>query len=132
MPPRAVPEQFTPAELELMHILWEGGASTVQMVLERLPANRRLAYTTVQTMLGVLHRKRKVRRRYKNRAFWYEPAVTRDGAERSAIGDLVRRLFNGRPERLVLSMVESEQLSAEAIRELQRSLDAALSRKKES
>jgi predicted transcriptional regulator len=133
MPPRALPEQFTPAELELMHILWERGRATVQMVMDRLPPDRRLAYTTVQTTLGVLHRKRKVRRRYENRAYWYEPAVTRDGAARSAVGDLVKRLFDGRPERLVLSMVQNEQLTAEAIRDLQRSLDAALAqRKKES
>lgn len=131
MAPRKVDSgQFTPAELELMQILWEHGPATVQMVLDHLPAGRSLAYTTVQTVLGVLHRKSKVKRLYKNRAYYYEAAVSREKAAKSAIGDLVKRLFGGEPEQLVLAMVETQQLTPEKIEELQRLLDEALERRR--
>src|SRR5947207_2292010 len=53
---KAKPGRFTEAELELMDILWDSGACTVQGVIDRLPPSRPLAYTTVQTVLNVLHR----------------------------------------------------------------------------
>jgi hypothetical protein len=53
--PRRKSEQMTPLELEIMQVLWETGPATVQTVQREL--KRELAYTTVQTMLTVLHRK---------------------------------------------------------------------------
>ena len=117
---------LTPAELELMDILWKTGPATVQMVLDRLPLDRCLAYTTVQTVLGVLHRKRKVARTYKNRAYHYDPAVSRAAVANMAVGDLLKRLFGGEPERLVMSMIETKQLTPAKIADLQRLLDDAL------
>ena len=57
---------LTPLELEIMHVLWNEGASNVQAVQQHL--ERELAYTTVQTMLNILHRKGKVKRILKDRA----------------------------------------------------------------
>ena len=105
-----------------MDILWETGSATVQMVVNRLPPDRSLAYTTVQTVLGILHRKGKVKRTYKSRAYHYEPAVSRAGVANHAVRDLVKRLFGGEPERLVLSMIETEQLTPAKIADLQRLL----------
>src|SRR5262249_50084897 len=68
-------ERLTPLELEIMNILWETGAANVHTVQERL--DRELAYTTVQTMLNILHRKGRVKRTLKDRAYVYKPAVTR-------------------------------------------------------
>ncbi len=53
-------EHLTPLELEIMHVLWETGPANVQSVQQHL--ERELAYTTVQTMLNILHRKGKVKR----------------------------------------------------------------------
>ena len=117
-------DQLTPAELELMNILWQCGVATVQAVVARLPEHRKLAYTTVQTVLNVLHRKGKVKRTYFGRAYHYEPMITRTGATASAIRELVNRLFGGVPERLVAAMIETEQLTPEKINELQRILNA--------
>lgn len=125
MPPRITPHRLTPAELELMNILWERGPSTVQAVVEHLPAGRTLAYTTVQTVLNTLHRKGRVRRVLRNRAYFYEAAVTRERAAGSALKDLVRNLFGGSAERLVLAMVETKQITPEGLRQLQRLVDAA-------
>ena len=108
-----------------MKILWEHGPSTVQMVADHLPASRDLAYTTVQTVLNTLHRKGKVRRVLKSRAFYYEPAVSHKRAAGQALREMVRNLFGGSPERLVLTMLETKQLSAEKLHDLQRVVDAA-------
>ena len=115
---RLAPEQLTPLELEIMKVLWETGPAPVQSVQERLPQEPKLAYNTVQTMLNVLHRKGKVRRAMQGRAFLYEPAVTRTQAAGQAVGDLVQRMFDGSAEDLVLSLVETRQLTPEKLARL--------------
>ncbi|HKE56371.1 MAG TPA: BlaI/MecI/CopY family transcriptional regulator [Pyrinomonadaceae bacterium] len=72
---RSKTEHLTPLELEIMHVLWETGPANVQTVQQKL--NRELAYTTVQTMLNILHKKGKVKRNLKDRAYFYKPAVSR-------------------------------------------------------
>src|SRR5207249_5200083 len=68
-------ERLTPLELEIMHVLWDTAPANVQTVQQHL--KRELAYTTVQTMLNILHRKGKVKRTLKDRAYFYKPAVSR-------------------------------------------------------
>jgi len=121
MPPKKKSEQLTPLETEIMNVLWEISPATVQTVQQRLP--RELAYTTVQTMLNVLVRKKKVRRTLKDRAYYYRPAVKRDQVAGSAVKDLIDRLFGGSAESLVMSLVESRQLTPEKLERLQRMLE---------
>ena len=118
-------DQLTPLELEIMKVLWETGAATVQTVQQHLPPERTLAYTTVQTMLNVLLRKGKVKRTLKDRAFHYRPAVNRLQAVRQAMGDIIDRLFAGSPESLVLSLVETKQLTPEQLAELTKLVNQA-------
>ncbi len=115
---RKTAEPLTPLELEIMKVLWETGPAPVQTVMERLAPARKLAYNTVQTMLNVLLRKGKVRRESRGRAFLYEPVVSRLQASRLAVSDLVHRMFDGSPESLVLSLVETRQLTPEKLAEL--------------
>lgn len=115
---RKTAEPLTPLELEIMKVLWETGPASVQTVQERLAPDRKLAYNTVQTMLNVLLRKGKVRRESQGRAFFYEPVVSRVQASRVAVSDLVRRMFDGSAESLVLSLVETRQLTPEKLAEL--------------
>jgi len=72
---KAKDHSLTPTELEIMNVLWETGPANVQTIQQRLP--RELAYTTVQTMLNILHRKGKVRRSLKRRAYFYKAVVSR-------------------------------------------------------
>jgi BlaI family penicillinase repressor len=111
-------EQLTPLELEIMKVLWETGPAPVQAVQERLSAARPLAYNTVQTMLNVLHRKGRVRRELKDRAYHYEPTLSRLEASGQAVGDLVQRMFDGSAESLVLSLVEARHLTPEKLARL--------------
>ena len=115
MPRRAATGGLTPLELEIMKVLWGAGPLPVQAVQERLAPGRKLAYNTVQTMLTVLHRKGKVKRTLKDRAHYYAPSVSRMQATRQVVGDLVQRLFEGSPEGLVMSLVETRQLTPEKL-----------------
>jgi predicted transcriptional regulator len=114
---------LTPLELEIMQVLWETGASTVSEVIPKLKAE--LAYTTVQTMLMVLLRKGKVKRTQEGRAFRYRPVVSRERASGSAVEDLVRRMFGGSAEALLMAMVDAQQISAEELERLARKVAAA-------
>ena len=119
--PRKQSEQLTPVELDIMQVLWETGPATVQTVQQRLP--REAAYTTVQTMLNVLHRKGKVKRTLKDRAYLYKPTVSRSQVVSQTIGDIVNRLFGGSAESLLMSMVESKHLTPAKLAKLNRLLE---------
>jgi len=109
-------EHLTPLELEIMHVLWETGAANVQTVQQQL--KRELAYTTVQTMLNILHRKGKVKRALKERAYFYKPAVSRRQEVSQHVSDLVERLFGGSAESLVVSLLETKHLTPEKLARL--------------
>lgn len=113
-------ERLTPLELEIMKVLWETGAANVQTVQQRL--ERELAYTTVQTMLNILHRKGKVKRALKDRAYFYRPAVSRSQVVKQAVNDLVEHLFGGSVENLVMSLVETKHLTPEKLNRLNKLL----------
>jgi BlaI family transcriptional regulator, penicillinase repressor len=104
---------LTPLELQIMQVLWDGGPATVAAVQERLGSD--LAYTTVQTMLNVLLRKKKVRRTESGRAFTYEAAVSRQGATGAAVKDLVSRMFGGSGEALLMALIDAKQITPEEI-----------------
>jgi BlaI family penicillinase repressor len=114
-------EQLTPLELEIMKVLWETGPANVQTVQQHL--GRELAYTTVQTMLNVLHRKGKAKRTLKDRAYFYRPAVSRSQVIGHAVGDLIERMFGGSAESLVMSLVETRHLTPEKLSKLNKLLE---------
>src|ERR1043165_7104452 len=114
-------ERLTPLELEIMHVLWETGAANVQTVQQHL--KRELAYTTVQTMLNILHRKGKVKRTLKDRAYFYKPSVSRSQFLGHAVNDMVERLFGGSAESLVMSLVETKHLTPEKLARLNQLLE---------
>jgi predicted transcriptional regulator len=104
---------LTPLELEIMQVLWAAGPSTVADVQAKLGSD--LAYTTVQTMLNVLLRKKKVRRSPLGRAFAYQPAISREGATQTAIDDLVARMFGGSGEALLMALIDTRRITPEQI-----------------
>jgi predicted transcriptional regulator len=104
---------LTPLELQIMQVLWEAGPSTVADVQAKLGSD--LAYTTVQTMLNVLLRKKKVSRSPLGRAFAYQPAISREGATQTAIDDLVSRLFGGSGEALLMALIDTRRITPEQI-----------------
>ena len=121
MPKKA--DTLTPLELRMMQVIWRRGASDVGEVQAGL--DRPLAYTTVQTVLNTLHRKGKLRRKLRGRAYVYAASVTEARALRQAVRDLVDRMFGGSSEELVMSLVKSRDVDAERIARLSRKLEAA-------
>ncbi len=128
---RKTPQQLTPLELQIMNVLWDNGPSNVQSVQEKLTGSPNLAYTTVQTMLNVLHRKGRVRRRLRGRAYDYAPVLTREKAASSAIGDMIDRLFGGSLDALLMSLVKSRQLLPEKLQELKHLVEEHARRKED-
>ena len=110
---------LTPLELEIMSVLWKTGPANVQAVQAGL-GSRELAYTTVQTMLNVLHRKGRVKRELRDRAYVYRPVFSRQKAVRQAVGDMLDRFFGGSAGSLVLSLVETRRLTPAKLAEIQK------------
>ena len=119
----AKPEKtvLTKLELQIMQVIWRRGASTVTAVQEGL--EQQLAYTTVQTMLNILHRKGKLKRQLHGRAFAYSATVTEAKASTHAVRDLVDRMFGGSSEDLVMSLIKSRQIDPKKIAELSKRLE---------
>jgi BlaI family transcriptional regulator, penicillinase repressor len=112
---------LTKLELQIMQVIWKRGASSVSAVQEGL--EQQLAYTTVQTMLNILQRKGKLKRKLRGRAYEYSATVSETKALSHAVRDLVDRMFGGSSEELVMSLIKSRQIDAEQIARLSRKLD---------
>ena len=113
----------TDAELEILNVLWERGASTVRDVHEAIAQRKPTQYTTVLKMLQIMAEKRLVRRDEAQRAHIYEAAQPREWTQRQLAGDLLQRAFNGSAKGLLLGALSSRQASKEELAELRRFLD---------
>jgi predicted transcriptional regulator len=119
--PSREPETLTRLELQIMQVIWRLGSASVSAVQAEL--EQPLAYTTVQTMLNILHRKGKLRRKLEGRAYLYSATVTESKATGHAVRDLVDRVFGGSTEALVMSLIKNHQIDAKKIAELTRRLE---------
>ena len=115
--------QLTRLELQIMQVLWNKGPSTVQAVQQSLPGEP-LAYTTVQTMLNILQRKGKVKRKLLGKAYEYRPLLSRDKALREAASDMLDRMFGGSVEALLMSLVKSSQLDTNKLAKVQKLIES--------
>ena len=116
---------LTDAELRLMDIIWERGPSTVQQVVDALPADAPLAYSTVLTMLRILDKKGYLNHNKEGRAYVYDAVVQKEDAQRGALQHLMRRFFDDSPELLVLNLMEHTELDAEDLERLKAMIDAS-------
>lgn len=121
--PKKTPQSLTPLELKIMQVLWSEGPSNVQTVHTKLQSD--LAFTTVQTVLNVLHQKGRVRRTLKGRAYEYQAAEPKESVVGQAVRDLVRRMFGGSSEELVMSLVKTQQIDPATLARLSRRLKAS-------
>jgi predicted transcriptional regulator len=122
---KAPPERLlTGVELELMTIVWELGGGTVQEVLDRLPPERPLAYTSVATMLRILEQKGVLQSERQGRGFRYEPILRKSDYQAVALDHVVGKVFGGEPVELVRRLVD-EGLSKTDVEELRRLLGKA-------
>ncbi len=116
---------LTEVELELMVLLWRMGGGTVSDVLQALPPARKLAYTSVSTIVRILEQKGVVRSEKIGRAHRYLPVVARDDYEAFAIEQVVGKVFDGQPLALVRRLVDTAGLTRREIADLKTLLDDA-------
>ncbi len=117
---KAAAEPLTPQELEIMKVVWRTGPATVRDVYEVMLQRRRIAYTSVMTMMNVLERKGHLRKSAQDRAFVYEPTAPQQRVLSSMVGEFVDRVFNGSASPLLQHLFEDERLTDQDLREIQR------------
>ncbi|HVF56126.1 MAG TPA: BlaI/MecI/CopY family transcriptional regulator [Pyrinomonadaceae bacterium] len=113
----------TDAELEILRVLWQRGASTVREVFEALSETKTTGYTTVLKMMQIMAEKGLVTRDEKERAHVYNARLREDETQRQLVGDLLARAFGGSAKKLVMQALSSEKASAEELSEIRRMLD---------
>ncbi len=104
---------LTEAELELMHVLWQRGPSTVREVMAALPDSR--AYTTISTILRILDDKGFAASEKVGRAFRYTASVDREAYQARNVRHVVDAVFKGDPVALVRRLVDAEDLDADEL-----------------
>ncbi|MEX0939599.1 MAG: BlaI/MecI/CopY family transcriptional regulator [Pirellulales bacterium] len=111
-------KELTERELEVMHVFWEHGQQTAADARGYLAdEGRDLAYTTVATLIRILVDKGFLKQLGEQRPFSYRPIRSFDEVSRRLVGDLVRRVFQGSREELLVRLLDGKKLSA-AEREL--------------
>lgn len=90
-----------PLELQCLKVLWLRGEGTVADVQQALEPRRKLAYTTVMTLLDRLLRKGVVSRRKVGRAFVYAPAASREALRSIAVRELLDNFFDSSEATLI-------------------------------
>lgn len=126
------PPKLSRLEFQIMEALWGKGSTadskmphaemSIREILDALPAKRRPAYTTVQTMVYRMETKGVVRRVRKLGNFHlFAAAITRDAAQRRLIDDMLA-LFGGSPQPLMVHLVQTGKLTLEDVKEAEKLL----------
>jgi BlaI family transcriptional regulator, penicillinase repressor len=116
---------LTEQELEIMKVVWRLETATVRNVYEALLEHRRIAYTTVMTMMNILETKGHLKKRYEDRAYIYQPSQPQKLVIRSMVREFVNRVFNGSAEPLLAHLVEDRHLTESDLDEIRRTIKAA-------
>lgn len=118
-----MPSRPTDAELEILHVLWQHGTCTVRDVHEVLNRRSGTGYTTALKLLQVMHEKGLVARDESQRAHMYKAAVSKERTQKRFLADIVKRVFDGSPSRLVLQALGDHKASREELHEIRELLN---------
>jgi BlaI family penicillinase repressor len=111
---------LTAQELQIMQIVWQHPTVTVRDVYEELLKRRKIAYTTVMTMMGILETKGHLKKTLGEKAHVYRPAQPKSKVVGSMVSDFVNRVFNGSAKPLLVHLMENERLSEDELEEIAR------------
>jgi|ERR1051326_4598253 len=111
---------LTEQELEIMKVVWGRGEATVRDVYETLLERRKIAYTTVMTMMKILEQKKYLRKSQDDRAYLYRPAKPKKQVIQGMVREFVDRVFNGSAEPLLVHLMEDRKLSSKDLEEIAR------------
>ena len=113
---------LTDQELEIMKIVWDRGSATVRDVYEEMLKHRKIAYTTVMTMMGILEQKGRLTKSDSDRAYVYSPAQPRGEVVANMVQDFVKRVFDGSAKPLLVHLVENKKINQEELDEIRKLL----------
>jgi BlaI family transcriptional regulator, penicillinase repressor len=102
---------LTELQLSILRLLWQRGEATVADLWEALYEERRLAQTTVATLVARLQRRGIVARRTRDRQFLYRATITEADVQHSMVSELTERLFAGDPTALVSHLISASDMS---------------------
>ena len=112
----------TPAELEVLQIIWEHGPCTVREVMNLLSPKRPRAYTSVMSLMNVMAEKSLLNQKPKGRAFIYSAKVSRDKTQSRLLSDLLNRAFDGSASALVAHLLEQTEPDSEELDEIHKTI----------
>ena len=104
--------------MEVLHHVWALGRATVSEVLESILQDRRVAYTTVLTILNKLARKGYLACDKTGTSYVYSARLEPDEVRRNLLTSLMEKVFLGSPGALVQTLVHSEDLSEDDLEEI--------------
>jgi BlaI family transcriptional regulator, penicillinase repressor len=113
----------TPAELEVLQVLWANGPSTVREVFGEITKTREVAYTTALKTLQVMLEKGLVTREEQGKGHAYSATETEENTQRSLVDDFLDRAFGGAAQKLVLQALQSRKSTKEELKEIRDLLD---------
>jgi len=113
----------TPAELEILRVLWTRGPSTVREVHDGLGRDRPTGYTTVLKLLQIMTEKGLARRDEAARAHVYEAKLPQSQTQRLLVRDLLDRAFGGSATQLVMQALSARKASREELARIRKMLD---------
>ena len=114
---------MSPAETEILRLVWQIEEATVQQVCNQLPPKRNIAYKTVQTLLRRLEDKGYIRHKMKGKAYVFFPAIKREDVVKRTVLDFLDRLFGGDPRPLMQFLAQDGKIDAEDIERLRKLID---------
>lgn len=117
------PPRPTPAELEILRVIWEHGPSTVRDIQERMQEQRAPGYTTVLKLLQIMTEKGLVRRDERARAHVYAAQVPQEQTQGQLVRDLLDRAFGGSATKLVMHALSARKTSREDLVRIRQMLD---------
>jgi BlaI family penicillinase repressor len=119
------PPRPTPAELEILDVLWARGASTVRDVHALLDGSKPTGYTTVLKLLQIMTDKGLVVRDETQRAHVYQPRASREATQTRLVAELADRAFGGSAMALAMRAIGSRKATRAELAEIRRLLDEA-------
>ena len=116
---------LTGLELEIMKLVWDLQTATVRDVYEVLLRRRKIAYTTVMTMMSVLETKKYLKKRAQDRAYVYQATRPRRQVIKAMVREFVDRVFDGAAEPLMVELIKDRRLSKKELEALARTIEEA-------
>lgn len=106
-----------------MKVVWKLGKPTVRQVYETLLERRRIAYTTVMTMMKILETKGFLKKRLQDRAFVYRPTHPKNQVIGGMIREFIDRVFNGSAEPLLVQLVKDRRIREKDLQKIVRMIE---------